>query len=143
MIWATVITDASFSNIDKSAGWAAWINVDGLGHSIKRYSSFSRGVATSLEAEAKAVINGVWLAKMYGAEAVLVQTDCMTVVHLIDGTTKKAHRLIRQWNTWKLEACIQDVLIRAKHVKGHTQTKDARSYVNRWCDKMANRARKS
>jgi len=32
-----------------------------------------------------------------------------------------------------------DAVLEYRHVKGHTRTKDGRSYVNRWCDKAAKR----
>jgi len=142
MIWATVITDASYSDQDNKAGWAAWINIDGLSYPIKKYGSFSSDVNTSTDAEIKAALNGMWIARKYGADAILLQTDCMAVVHLIAGFTKKPN-LVSDWNR-KIEAAgLLGVPIRAKHVKGHTQTKDARSYVNRWCDTHANKARRA
>ena len=140
--WATVITDASFSDRDNKAGWAAWINIDGISYPIKKYGSFSSKVETSVDAEIKAALNGMWIARRYGADAILLQTDCMAVIHLITGITKKTN-LISDWNC-KIEAAgLLGVTIRAKHVKGHTKTKDARSYVNRWCDSHANKARKA
>lgn len=143
MRWATVITDASFNNKDMSSGWAAWVRVDDLDHPIKHYSSFSKlKPKTSTEAEKMAAINGVWIANKYGADAVLIQSDCMAVIHMLNGTTRK-RKLISQWNCWIEAAGVSDIRMIAKHVKGHTRTKDARSHVNRWCDKMANKARKS
>ena len=140
--WATVITDASYSDRDNNAGWAAWVNIDGLAYPIKKYGSFSSDVNNSTEAEIKAALNGMWIAKKYGADAILLQTDCMAVVHLITGFTKKA-KLISEWNCKIEKAGLLGIQIRSRHVKGHTKTKDARSHVNRWCDKHANKARKA
>jgi ribonuclease HI len=138
--WATVITDASYSDRDNKAGWAAWINIDGMSYPIKKYGSFSSEVNTSTDAEIKAALNGMWIARKYGADAILLQTDCMAVIHLVTGFTKKP-KLVSDWNC-KIEAAgLLGVKIRAKHVKGHTNTKNARSHVNRWCDTYANKAR--
>jgi ribonuclease HI len=139
--WATVITDASFCHITKKAGWAAWIRVDGLREPIKAYGSFKRKVSTSINAEKMAAINGVYLAVKHGADAVLLQSDCLSVVHLIDGTTKK-QSLKTEWDGLLRQAGVSGVLLSAKHVRGHTKIDDARSYVNRWCDTHANIARK-
>lgn len=140
LIWATVITDASFCHKTKKAGWAAWIRIDGISEPIKKYGSFKCHIGTSQIAEKKAALNGISIAKAHGADAVFLQTDCLSVVHLITGFTKKK-RPINQWNRWKRDACVSDVKLKAKHVRGHTKVQDARSHVNRWCDEMANAAR--
>ena len=140
MIWATVITDASFCHKTKAAGWAAWIRIDGRKEPIKQYSSFSKKPQNSQEAEIKAAINGAFLAKKNGADAVLIQSDCMAVVDLVNRKTKKP-AVIMRWRNWLADAGIADLPMFAKHVKGHTTVKDARSFVNRWCDAKANEAR--
>lgn len=141
MSWATVITDASFCHKAKVAGWASWIRIDGLSCPIKRYGSFKTMPENSIEAEKMASINGMWIAKQFGADAILLQTDCLSVVHLIDGTTKQ-RKLKDKW-TRDLASCgLLGTPIRAKHVRGHTNTDDARSFVNRWCDSKAKEAMK-
>jgi ribonuclease HI len=142
MCFATVITDASFDDKTGKAGWAAWIRVDGVAEPIKKYASFKNSVKTSMDAERLAAINGIYLASRYGATRVLLQSDCLGVIHLIDGTTRK-RSAISEWYCAKEKAGILGVTLFGKHVKGHTSVKDARSHVNRWCDKMANKARKS
>ena len=140
-IWATVITDASFCPKSKKAGWAAWIKIDGIAGPIKRYGSFKEKVKTSTEAEKLAAANGLFIAHRMGATGFLLQTDCMSVIHLVDGVTKK-QRLKDDWKRIMATCGILGKPLRARHVNGHTSTKDARSHVNRWCDKMANKARK-
>ena len=142
MIWATVITDASFCDMTKKAGWACWIRIDGQSEPIKRYGAFKGKVKTSTDAEKMAAANGLFIAKAHGADAFLLQSDCMTVVHLIDGVTKAKNR-VDEWARMMAKAGVLGRVIKAKHVKGHSDTKDARSHVNRWCDSMANKARKS
>lgn len=140
-VWATVITDASFCDKTKKAGWACWIRIDGIDHPIKRYGSFKEKVRKSTDAEQMAAVNGIFIAMKHGANAFLLQSDCMMVVHLIDGTTK-SRDVIDAWNRKIARAGVLGMPIRAKHVRGHTRTRDARSYVNRWCDEKANIARK-
>ena len=103
------------------------------GRRIKRYAAFKKDVDRSDLAEKKAAANGIWLAMKAGATVVLLQSDCMAV---IDGINKN-----KEW--WKRQrklAGISGVHVKAKHVKGHTETEDARSYVNRWCDMNARAA---
>ena len=142
MIWATIITDASFCDKTKKAGWACWIRIDGISEPIKRYGAFKGKVKTSTDAEKMAAANGLFIAKHHGADAFLLQSDCMLVIHLINGFTKSKGE-VDGWSRMTAKSGVLGSLIKAKHVKGHTKTKDARSYVNRWCDDMANKARKS
>lgn len=140
--WATVITDASFCDKAKVAGWAAWIRIDGISYPIKRYGSFKTMPKTSIEAEKLAAINGMWIAKEFGADAIMLQSDCMSVIHLIDGTTRQ--KKLKDWWYKRLASCgLLGVPMTAKHVKGHTKTNDARSYVNRWCDEKSRNAMRS
>lgn len=126
---ATVITDASFCAKTKKAGWAAWITLDD-GQRVKRYAALKGHVERSDLAEMKAAANGIWLAMKYGATDVLLQSDCMAV---IDGINQNKDG----WKRQRAKAGICSVRIKAKHVKGHTETADARSYINRWCDQNA------
>lgn len=136
MTRATIITDASFCHKTNTAGWAAWIRVDGIAEPIRRYGSFKEPVENSFQAEMLAAINGVWIAKQCGATEFFLQTDCMLVVNLALGEVKK-RAYVAQWNAAKERAGLSRIALRAKHVRGHTQTDDARSFVNRWCDKNA------
>lgn len=141
MTSATVITDASFCSETRAAGWAAYIRIDGVPEPVKAYAAFREPLINSAEAELLAAVNGLWLARQHGAEHLLLQTDCLAVVHLINrkyrGRRWKLHRV--------LVAAFADkgldlVAVTARHVKGHSGVKDARSYVNRWCDRHAKAA---
>lgn len=130
---ATVITDASFCSNTKAGGWAAWIAYDG-GHKGRHAGAFRDRPPNSGIAELQAVFNGLWLAYKEGARGILVQTDCMSVVHAVRGTGPYAHL----YGAAKRDHFPQ-AAIRARHVKGHTSVQDSRSYCNRWCDSEAKR----
>ncbi|QDP54006.1 MAG: putative ribonuclease H [Prokaryotic dsDNA virus sp.] len=136
---ATVITDASFCPRTKAAGWAAWIRIDGMDTPIKKYAEFKTPVRTAMQAEMLAAINGIWLAKQHGATTILLQTDCLAVVHMVEGRTKKQH-LKDGFTRAAASAGILGLNYTARHVRGHTDVADARSYVNRWCDGRAKAA---
>lgn len=139
MTRATIITDASFCHRTKAAGWAAWVRIDGRPDPIKKYAEFRQPVESAQEAEMLAAINGLWLAAQHGATVALVQTDCLAVVHMLDGKTKRKD-LIHKFNRAVGRAGVAHVQFSGRHVKGHTSTDDARSYVNRWCDNRAKTA---
>lgn len=133
---ATVITDASFCPRTKAAGWAAWVRVDGRREPIKRYGAFKQPVLTSRDAEMLAAINGVFIAAKEGATRVLVQTDCLAVVHMFEGVT--VQKSIKDaFTRAQAQAGIFGLRVSAKHVKGHTADPASRSWVNRWCDEQA------
>lgn len=133
---ATVITDASFCNKSNAAGWAAWIRIDGA-VPIKAYGAFKGYIARSDIAEMKAAINGIYLARKHGATSILLQTDCLVVVHMANGQCGPKGK--SRWHRAMKAAGLTKDGITARHVKGHTTTADARSHVNRWCDENARR----
>lgn len=132
---ATVITDASFRG--GYGGWAGWLRIDGHPLPIKE-SGQLRSCENSTVAEVMAAANGVWLAAYYGATHILLQSDCMAVIHLTQRLTK-SERLLGIWRELMDRPHMVGVHVTGRHVKGHGQIKDARTWVNDWCDKNARR----
>ena len=126
---ATVIADASFCSNTKAAGWAVWIAYDG-GAKEKRSGVFRVSPPNSGIAELQAVLNGVWIAYERGARSILVQTDCLSVVHAVKGATNAYGAL---WRSARVE------YFPLAHVRGHTNVQDSRSWCNRWADGEAKR----
>lgn len=133
---ATVITDASFCQQTKAAGWAAYIRMDGIPSAIIKQGRFKIDPQHADEAEALAALCGIWVARKFGADSVLLQTDCLAVIYLIAGKIK-AKRLADLWANGLAEGELVGYPIRGRHVKGHTRTRDGRSYANRVCDERA------
>lgn len=115
----TIITDASWCPDTLAGGWASWITIN-LGEEVVRIKRSGRfkDLAKSAEvAEIWALENGIYLAKDYCDNAnLLAQSDCAGALRVL---RKKYGR------------------VKFRHVKGHTTKNDARSWVNRWCDKEA------
>lgn len=132
---STVIVDASFCPETGAAGWASWVRVDGVSEAIKYAGRFKSRPENSTAAELQAAINGIWIAARHGASVVLVQSDCMAVIHAIRKETKGWVGPL--WETALVENGLTSVSLTAKHVKGHTHNKDVRSWCNRWCDENA------
>lgn len=132
---ATVITDASFCHQTRAAGWAAWVSIDGHFAAIKMAGATKVKPLNSTFAEIYAALNGIWLAHQHGADTVLIQSDCMTVIHLVAGRCKNTE-MVRLWTE---AMALIPVKLTARHVKGHNygRVKDARTFVNDWCDKQA------
>ena len=139
MTRATIITDASYCPKTGAAGWAAWVRIDGRADAVKRYAEFKQPVGCSRDAEMLAAVNGLWLAAQHGVTEALLQTDCLAVVHMLNGETKQK-RLRNAFTRALAKAGVLQMRVSGRHVRGHTTVADARSYVNRWCDKHAKTA---
>lgn len=133
---ATVIVDASYCPDTFASGWAAWVRVDAVADAIKMYGTFKTQPRNSGEAEVMAAINGIWIAARAGASFILVQSDCMAVIHLLEETTSSP-RMRELWQNSLKDNGLDRLILDGAHVKGHTRNMDARSWVNRWCDAQA------
>ena len=139
MIFATVITDASHCSETFAGGWAAYIRIDNCRDAVCHHAAFKKPLRTSAEAELLAAVNGLWVAQSLGAERMLLQTDCLAVVNLVNGHARRGTLLQTLSKACKVTG-LDLSLVSGRHVRGHTKVKDARSYVNRWCDRMAKEA---
>lgn len=123
----TVIADASWCPKTRSAGWAVWLTPD-EGERVKRYGQFKELPKTSNEAELWALLNGMHFAYSSGVRILIAQTDCLAAFNShMKGTVIYPH----------ISENLPGLSVTFRHVKGHTSTKDKRSYVNRWCDMHA------
>lgn len=133
--FCTVLTDASWCPNQKVAGWAAWIVCND--ERYKRYDAFFEKVDTAHEAEIKAIINGLYIAKrVFQPDHYHVVSDCLAAMQTLQGKTSN-----KKWQE-KMTEIVGTTRVTFAHVKAHTSTKDKRSYVNNWCDfnaKMAMR----
>lgn len=134
IVRATVITDASFCHRLKAAGWAGWVRIDG--QPLIKEAGRLTPCATSTEAEVKAALNGAWVAGRAGATHVLIQSDCMAVLHLINGRTKSP-TLRQLWAEFRRLPLCAGLRVTGRHVKGHGPVIDRRTFVNDWCDREA------
>lgn len=137
MITATVICDASFCHNQKVGGWAAWVRIDGVAEPIKGYGTIKSPMKSSTHAEGYAALNGIWMARQYGASRILVRSDNMCVVNALDKS--KPMSTIERWLRLRAKEIDFDLTgIRSQHVKAHGDaSRSAAAYVNDWCDKHA------
>jgi ribonuclease HI len=141
---ATINTDASFSRRNKRGTYAFWSVFNG--GTIKRSGILRGKVSDSTEAEIKCILNALYKTLYDEAEItrVIVNTDSMHAIYILEGDQERIskHRikdreyLRYRFNKIKKEfPCVVNYSFR--HVKAHSGIKDARSYVNDWCDAQA------
>lgn len=133
----TILTDASHCPETKSAGYGYWI-VSDRGH-IKGGAEFKSTVKNIGHAEIMAIINALYCAIQAGiaqkGDTILVQSDSTLALNILKYRSKKEEYgyLIKEWR--RLTGKMGNVVYR--HVKAHSGAQDARSYANRYCDKIA------
>lgn len=161
----TLFADAAFDSKTGCAGWGAWIK--GRSEtSITAAGEFADLLASSIEAEIRALANGLHVAIKRGVVArgavVMLQSDCITALAWIlygvansqdrpaegglpvEATkrpqTKAAHSAGLRCIVDAAKA--HDLIILTRHVRGHMPGPN-RQWVNRLCDAEAKKAKKS
>jgi ribonuclease HI len=137
----TLIADASFCSFTGAGGYGWWAASErgkqGGGGAMRDK------VCSSSAAEMIAIVNGLHMAIKFGivhaGDHVLLQTDCMAA---LDGFQ---HRRTKQLNKSELAAFKKLYELKKqhrltysfRHVKGHSNIKEARYITNNLCDERA------
>ena len=140
----TVFADASHCPETKAAGYGCFVKSSRISHDDRDY--FSGPIKTKVEdnvcAEMMACVNGVFHAiksgKLRSGDHVLLQCDCISALRILTensqcNTKSKREAVIHL----KMLMRIHNFTLGFRHVKGHSGIQDARSAVNRQCDKLA------
>lgn len=81
-----------------------------------------------------------------GIRKVIVNTDCLDVIHLVTGNKEACNRyrlnswgrhLVHRYEMLLHDCKIKKDMVEFRHVKGHLHTDTPRHYVNQWCDTAA------
>lgn len=159
----TIFADASYSRHSKTGSWGVWIKPDGRGAYTKG-GPFLGEIAGSVEAEMRALANGLALARAIGATpdgaCVMVQSDCMSALSWILGAVNTScHRpakggleilpVRRKARALGQSAGLRSFVelaemaklkVAVRHVPGH-KSGSGRAWVNRHVDKVARQNR--
>lgn len=138
----TINTDASHSSLKNVGGYAFYIVCDHF--KIQKSGMFRGYVKDSFDAEVMCIANAIHTLlsqpELPMSKHIIINSDRLDSFPYLQPSIKrknkrqsanKAHDYIEKLiNTTR-----SDVLLR--HVKSHNGAKDARSWVNEWCDKEA------
>lgn len=143
----TINTDASFSFKHKVGTYAYWVTCDNF--KIKKSGLLRKNVDRSEIAEFQCIINALHDAlhaeRKKTIEKVIVNTDCLNVIHLVKDQKDKVKQYRLQWGyglVAKYRALLKrhDILemqMDFRHVKSHQHTDTPKHYINQWCDDAA------
>lgn len=139
----TVNTDASYCPHQKVGGFACYIKCNsGL---IRKSGKINCPEGPS-DCELKAIANAFYILENSAfndgsIDFIIINTDCKSIFRHVSEKSKyhagkfiaKAIARIRENST---EGCNKN-MYHIRHVKAHSGIKDARSWVNEWCDANA------
>lgn len=140
MAWTTIIADASYCPDTHVGGYAFWIASD----RGKRGGDgmFKSRPVNNIAAEMMAILNGLHDAVKWGlvqdGDGVLLQTDCQPAIDAFNQFRKNQTDQEETLAKWYLDFCVTRRLnVELRHVKGHTNRKEARFASNNSCDRKA------
>jgi ribonuclease HI len=135
----TLTTDASYHSQHKVGAYAFWITSD-LGR-VKASGILKQPVRSACEAEMQCILNALHVMKKAIAgrvEKVIVNTDSLNSIRVFENDKENIKKYNLNWaRRYRTFLLCLDVPIEFRHVKAHKTTKDARSWVNNWCDTAA------
>jgi ribonuclease HI len=139
----TIITDASFYKEHNVGAWACYI-ISNRGKLVKS-DSFKTKIETPQVAELCAVVKGLYFALKeklaQNGDTIMLQTDCLYVIHLINKLHKPKRDLEKQalqfLFSWQAK---YNLIYKTKHVKGHSSKKEPRFWANNLVDRLAKKA---
>lgn len=136
----TIITDASWCPTTKVAGYGFWVACERGrrrgGGTIKAL------VPSSLAAEMMAMVNGLCHGMRFGmvanGDVLLIQTDCQAAIDTFRRFRNPGCDVEAQVVEHMETICgTGNITVEYRHVKGHTNGRTPRTYVNNYCDAEA------
>lgn len=145
----TINTDASFSRYHEIGSYAFWIKCDEF--NIGKSGLLKKRVSRPEIAEFRCVINA--LHTLFTTKTkeriglIVVNTDCMNVIHLINNDKEAIQRyrlgswgrhLVQTYDLLRMKHKHMRTKIEFRHVKAHNENdQSGRSFINDWCDNEA------
>lgn len=138
----TINTDASYHSGFHIGAFAFWI-VSNQGRVL--HAGVLKGkINGATEAETKCIINALYTLKKQkwqGITKIIVNTDSTNSIAILKNSRKEINLYHLKYGDplrLKFNKIKKGLpIIEFRHVKAHTTTETARSFVNDWCDKAA------
>lgn len=138
----TILADASHCPDTKAGGYGYWI---ASARGKKGGSGVLNGAITSSTlAEIMAIANAIYCAikinLVQGNDVILVQTDCESAIFALTLKRKGSAEEKKVVEYIQKMVKLLSLKIEYKHVKGHTNSSEARFAANNACDRAARKA---
>lgn len=137
-VLVTIISDASHCPDTLAGGYGCWIASN---RGSKEFGGPLNDAMDSAEIEAKAACNALHYAITNGLvkrrDVILIQVDALAALEMFNGRRKPRLRELEILEWINNIAARNDLTLRYRHVKGHTNNRDARSRAQQKCDDLA------
>lgn len=144
----TINTDASYYHDHKVGGYAFWAACNDW--KLCKFGAIKDKCTCSTDAELKSIANAIFctLQQSNNIHWLIINTDCLNAIHLFNDDVREIRKydLLRYNKVMgrikgiikKYESKIgRKIKVHFRHVKAHSATDTARSWVNDWCDQKA------
>lgn len=131
----TVNTDASWDPNLLTGGFGIWIKSDFF--TIKKSGQFRGKVLDSNEAEIKALINALHLLQKNKRKFKGVVINCDNAVVRDIVNKKVVPERFKEEGKRLISLVAEYKFAKAKNIRGHQNSHNARQWVNNWCDKAS------
>ena len=143
----TINTDASFCPETGASGYAFYAICDNF--KIMKSGNFKKKPTVSWEAELFCLGNAIHTVlsqtDLPESKHIVINTDCDSMIGMLN---RPQDKIKQKWGVpvkqvHMLAGRLKNVCktpkknLKYRHVKAHTSIKDARTWVNNWCDKEA------
>lgn len=138
----TILADASHCPETKAGGYGYWIaSARGKkGGSGALNGSIASSTLAEMMAIANAIHHGVKLNLVQGHDILLIQTDCESAIFAFTNKRKGSAEEKKVVEYVQKVMGLLKLTIEYKHVKGHTNSSEARFAANNACDRAARKA---
>ena len=137
-VLVTIISDASHCPDTLAGGYGCWIASN---RGSMEFGGPLNDAMDSTEIEAKAACNALHYAITNGLvkrrDIILIQVDALAALEMFNGRRKPRLRELEILEWINNIAARNDLTLRYRHVKGHTNNRDARSRAQQKCDDLA------
>lgn len=138
----TILADASHCPETKAGGYGYWIaSARGKkGGSGALTGAIASSTLAEMMAIGNAIYHGVKSGLVQGHDILLVQTDCESAIFAFTKKRKGSEHEKKVVEYVQKLMCLLSLTIEYKHVKGHTNSSEARFAANNACDRAARKA---
>lgn len=138
----TILADASHCPDTKAGGYGYWIaSARGKkGGSGVLNGKIMSSTLAEIMAIANAIYHGVKEGLVCGNDILLIQTDCESAIYALTMKRKGSEEEKKVVEYVQKVSRLLKLTIEYKHIKGHTNNKEARFAANNRCDREARKA---
>lgn len=133
-------SDASWCPMSDAGGWGIWLEIEGRDEPIKKGGQLKERIKSSTEAEMRAMLNGLVIARRFGVKRALCRVDNMNIVRAVLQEGRGRYKKIVAYHFERLGLTDGLDELRIAYIPAHTGSQKPEHVAHDWCDEMARRS---